>query len=233
MRATALAVLLLCVVPTVVLADPTDDYIQQQMHSRHIPGVAVAVIRNGQVVKVGTYGLANIEWKQPVTRSAPFWLDSLTKLFTAIGVMQLVERGQLRLDDSITRYLTDAPPEWKAVTVRHLLAHQSGIKDDYWEQYKGSPLVHYDDKDIYSYALRQPLQFTPGDRSEYDNAGYYLLGVIISRVTHTPYTKWITKNVLEPAGMKTATMYDPWAIIPQMVSSYTLKKGRVAHNREE
>jgi CubicO group peptidase (beta-lactamase class C family) len=179
---------LFCAIPLVCFADSVDDYIQAQMQARHVPGAALAVIRNGQLLKIQTYGLANIEWNQAVTRQSPFWLDSLTKLITAVGVMQLVHTGQIALDDSITRYLPDAPAEWEPVTVRHLLAHQSGIKDDYWEQYKGTALVHYDAQDIYRYAIKQPLQFPPGDRSVYDNEGYYLLGVIIERVTHTPYT---------------------------------------------
>lgn len=234
MRRVILLALVVCLFHTgPVRADPVDIVMHGYMREHHVPGAALAVIRHGRVVKLATYGLATLEWRQTVTRTSPFWLDSLTKLVTAVGVMQLADQGRLSLDASITRYLPHAPSAWQPVTVRHLLAHLSGIKDDYWETYKGSPLVQYDPKDIYAYTLKQPLHFTPGERSQYDNAGYYLLGVIIEQVTHTPYPEWITAHVLRPAGMRRATTYDPWRIIPHMVSSYSLKAGQVVRNRSD
>jgi CubicO group peptidase (beta-lactamase class C family) len=214
-------------------SDRADAMVHAFMARTHAPGVAVAVIRNAKVVKDSTYGEASLEWHQSVTRSAPFWLDSLTKLFTAVAVMQLAEHGKLSLDDSITKYLTDAPTEWRPVTIRHLLTHTSGIKDDYWQLYQGSPLINYSEKDIYAYATKQSLQFKPGERYAYNNEGYYLLGPIIAKVTGEPYTKWMTEHVLRPAGMTTARMYNPADIIPQMVSSYALEKGRIVHNRSD
>ena len=214
-------------------ADPVDDYVHAFMARSHAPGVALAVIRDGKVVKEATYGHANLEWHQPLTTTAPFWLDSLTKLITAVGVMQLVEQGKLSLDDPITNYLTNTPPDWRIVSVRHLLSYTSGIKDDYWQLYRGSPLLYYDEKDIYAYATKQPLLFRPGDKYQYNNEGYYLLGLIIGKVTGEPYSKWITEHVLQPAGMKTATVYKAADIIPQMVSSYALDDGQVVHNRAD
>jgi CubicO group peptidase (beta-lactamase class C family) len=218
---------------TRVNADPADDYVQAFMAKYHAPGVALAVIRDGKVVKEATYGYANLEWHQPLTTTAPFWLDSLTKLVTAVGIMQLAEQGKLSLDDPISKYLTDAPAAWNGVTVRHLLAHTSGIKDDYWQDYAGSKLLNYKDSDIYAYATRQPLEFKPGDRYSYDNEGYYLLGLIIAKASGEPYTQWMTEHVLKPAGMKAARMYKPSEIIPNMVSSYELDHGQVAHHRAD
>jgi CubicO group peptidase (beta-lactamase class C family) len=229
----AFAGVLLCISSAASHADPADDWVHAFMAKTQAPGVALAVIRDRKVVKAGIYGYANLEWQQPVARNSLFWLDSLTKLFTAVGVMQLAEQGEVSLDDPITRYLTDAPPAWRAVTIRHLLAHMSGIKDDYWQLYRGSPLVNYDEKDIYAYAISQPLVFKPGERYAYNNEGYYLLGLIIAKATGEPYTKWITEHVLRPAGMKTARMYNPWDVVPNTVSSYVLKNGRVVHNRDD
>ena len=119
------------------------------------------------------------------------------------------------------------------MTIRHLLTHTSGIKDDYWQLYRGSPLVNYDEKDIYAYATSQPFVSKPGEQYAYSNEGYYLLDVIIAKVTGEPYTKWITEHVLKVAGMRTARMYNPWEIVPHMVSSYALKDGRLVHNRAD
>lgn len=231
---TAIAALALFFLPLPSLkADPADDWARAFMAKTKAPGVALAVIDHGRVAKAGVYGFANLEWQQPVTRNTLFWLDSLTKLFTAVGVMQLAEQGKLSLDDPITKYLTDAPAAWRAVTIRHLLAHTSGIKDDYWQLYRGSPLVHYDEKDIYAYAIKQPFVFKPGEQYAYSNEGYYLLGLMIAKVAGEPYTKWMAEHVLKPAGMKTARMYNAWEVVPHMVSSYALKDDRVVHNRED
>src|SRR5437016_6578892 len=125
--------LLLCVCAAAAAGDPADDYVRGFMARSHAPGVALAVIRNGNVVKAATYGLANLEWQQPVTRSTLFWMDSLTKLFTAIGILELAEQHKLALDDPLSKYLDGTLPAWKGVTLRHLLSYTSGIKDDYWE----------------------------------------------------------------------------------------------------
>jgi CubicO group peptidase (beta-lactamase class C family) len=228
-----IAALLAASSATAARADPADDYVHSFMAKTHAPGVALAVIRDGKVVKKATYGYANLEWHQPVTTAAPFWLDSLTKLITAVGLMQLAEQGKLSLGDPVTKYLTDAPAEWHAVTIRHLLAHTSGIKDNYWQLYRGSPLLNYDENDIYAYATKQPLLFKPGAQYQYDNEGYYLLGLVIAKATGEPYSKWITDHVLRPAGMKTARVYKAGDVIPHIVSSYALDHGRVVHNRAD
>jgi len=214
-------------------ADPADDYARSFMERSHAPGVALAVIRNGKVVKAGAYGLANVEWQQPVTRATLFWMDSVTKLITAVGILRLAEQKKLALDDSLAKYLPGTPPAWKDVRLRHLLSYTSGIKDDYWETYRHSALVDYDEKDIAAYATKQPLLSAPGAQFAYNNESYYLLGLVIARVTGVPYTRWITEHVLRPAGMSTARMYNAWAIVPQTVSSYAMKDGQVVHNRAD
>lgn len=231
---TAMGAFAFCLFSSSLLrADPADGWVRGFMTRTQAPGVALAVIDHGKVAKAATYGYANLEWRQPVTRDTLFWLDSLTKLFTAVGILQLAEQGKLSLDDPIAKYLADAPAAWRGVTIRHLLAHTSGIKDDYWQSYRGSMLVDYNEKDIYAYALSQPMVSKPGEKYAYNNEGYYLLGLIVAKVTGEPYTRWITEHVLKPAGMKTARMYDPWAVVPHMVSSYAVKDGHVVHNRDD
>lgn len=228
-----IAGLLLCMVTAAAMCDPADDWARAFMAKTQAPGVALAVIRDGKVVKAATYGYANLEWRQPVTRDTLFWQDSVTKLFTAVGILQLADTGKLALDEAIAKYLTDAPAAWRGVTIRQLLAHTSGIKDDYWQTYRGSMLVDYDEKDIHAYAFSQPMISKPGEKYAYSSEGYYLLGVIIAKATGEPYTKWMTEHVLRPAGMKTARMFNAWEVVPHMVSSYALKDGHVVHNRDD
>lgn len=221
-----------CLCATAAGADATDDYVRGFMARSHAPGVALAVIKDG-TVKAATYGLANIEWQQPVTRSTLFWMDSVTKLITAVGILELAQRNRLVLDDPLSKYLAGTPPQWKDVTLRQLLSYTSGIKDDYWQSYQGSPLLDYDEKDIYAYATKQPLVSAPGSRFSYNNESYYLLGLVIARIAGIPYTHWITDHVLKPAGMTTARMYNAWDVVPRMASSYAMKDGQVAHNRAD
>ena len=222
-----------CVYAVAASADAADDYIRSFMARSHAPGVSLAVVKDGKVVKAASYGYANLEWQVAATPTTLFWLDSLTKLFTAVGVLELAEQHKLTLDDPLSKFLPDTPPAWKEVTLRHLLSYTSGIKDDYWQKYQGSYLVDYDDKDIYAYAAKQPLVAAPGSQYAYNNESYYLLGVVIAHVTGVPYTRWITEHVLKPAGMKTAVMYNPWSVVPQMASSYTMKDGQLVHNRAD
>lgn len=125
-RIAAAALLLLCAPAG---ADEVDGYLESQMRQLHLPGLDVAVVRDGQAVKSKGYGLANVELDVPVTEETVFEIGSLTKQFTAAAVLMLVEEGKVRLDDSLSKHLPGVPAAWSAVTVRHLLTHSSGIQN--------------------------------------------------------------------------------------------------------
>ena len=108
-------------------ADPIDRFIRSEMERQQIPGVAIAVVKHGKIVKAEGYGFANIEHSVPVIPETVFQSASVGKQFTAAGVLLLAEEGKLGLDDPISRYLTNAPPTWQGITIRHLLNHTSGI----------------------------------------------------------------------------------------------------------
>src|ERR1043166_8074290 len=108
-------------------ADTIDDYLQTEMKARRIPGLALAVVRNGAVVKMQGYGFANLEHDVAVTPDTVFELASLTKQFTATAIMVLVEEGKVQLEDPVSRHLPGAPDTWKDITVRHLLTHTAGL----------------------------------------------------------------------------------------------------------
>src|SRR5688572_30017367 len=110
-------------------ADEVDDYVQAEMKKQRIPGLSLAVAKNGVLEKTAGYGLANLEWSTPARPDTIFQIQSVTKTFTASAVMLLVEEGKLKLEDTITNYFADPPQSWEGITVRHLLTHTSGIKD--------------------------------------------------------------------------------------------------------
>jgi CubicO group peptidase (beta-lactamase class C family) len=109
-------------------ADEVDDYIKSQMEQHRIPGVALKILRDGKPVKTAAYGLANLELNVPVRPETVFEIGSITKQFTAAGILFLAQEGRLSVDDKISKYLKDTPEAWRNVTIRHLLTHTSGIK---------------------------------------------------------------------------------------------------------
>ncbi|MCE9559700.1 MAG: beta-lactamase family protein, partial [Armatimonadetes bacterium] len=117
-------------------ADKIDKWAKDQMAARHIPGMIVGVYRHGKPVKVGTYGFADLESSVPVKRNSIFEICSITKQFTAVAVLLLVEDGKLELDSPVGKYLPDWPTQWKSVTIRHLLNHTSGINDDLYADWE-------------------------------------------------------------------------------------------------
>lgn len=126
-----LALMLLIEVPIAARQDlaRVDSFVQAEMARQKIPGVAVAVVRNGAAVKAQGYGKANVEHDVAVTPETIFQSGSVGKQFTSAAVMLLVEDGRLSLADPLTKFFADAPPNWQRITVRHLLTHTSGLPD--------------------------------------------------------------------------------------------------------
>lgn len=126
----AFASLLLFCFHVVAIADDVDDFVTAQMRKRHIPGLSLAVIKDGKVVKLRGYGLASVEFGVPATEDSVYQIASMTKSFTATAIMMLVEEGRLGLDDRVARHLSGLPAAWGEITVRHLLTHTSGVVGD-------------------------------------------------------------------------------------------------------
>ena len=130
--ALAKTVLWLLLVATVAVmrvasADEIDDYVRGEMEKQHVPGVSLAVLREGEVVKAAGYGMANLELNVPARPDTVYKIGSISKQFIATGIMLLIEDGKLQLDDKITSFLDGAPETWNEITVRHLLTHTSGL----------------------------------------------------------------------------------------------------------
>jgi len=128
-RTNPLLLVLLLITASPAQADKVDDYVRSEMSKRRIPGLSLAVVKAGRVIKAKGYGLSDMELNVPATPDSVYQIGSMTKQFTAAGIMLLVEDGKVSLDETIDKYLPDLPVSWKGVTVRHLLTHTSGIKD--------------------------------------------------------------------------------------------------------
>jgi CubicO group peptidase (beta-lactamase class C family) len=187
-----------------------DDYLKSQMAKRHIPGVSLAVIRDGEVILASSYGQANVELSVPVTPDSVFKLASVTKTFTATAVMMLVEDGKISLDSHLAEYLPNLPSQWANVTVRQALSHTSGLADylkaPRWS-WQSSWREDLTPNEFIKFASEAPPVFAPGEGIRYSNTGFYLLGMVIEKVSGKPYGQFLADRIFRPLQM-TATRRD-------------------------
>ena len=201
-------------------ADRVDDYVHEQMRSSGIPGLSLAVIEDGVIVKVAGFGLANVETGTAAVPGTVYKTASLSKPVLAAAIMLLVQDGKLALDDKASMYLEGSPPSWKDITVRHLLSHTSGIVRDPTEY---RPYEEPDVTDIIASVYSLPLSFQPGEQWLYSNVGYYVLAEIISQSSGQLWSEFIAKRLFAPAGMTSTRTTTTTEIVPQRASGYTQK----------
>ncbi|MEO6589009.1 MAG: serine hydrolase domain-containing protein [Pyrinomonadaceae bacterium] len=207
-------------------ADAMDEYVRAQMRERHVPGAAIAVIKNGKIVKSEGYGLANVELNVPATKETVFEIGSVSKQITAAAIMLLVEEGKINLDEKISKYLPSAPETWKNVTVRNLLTHTSGIKS--YTGLSGFELTKRLKRDEFVKAIgAYPLEFEPGERYIYSNSGYNLLGFIVESVSGESYWDFLQKRIFKPLGMNKTANRDPQFIVPNRADGYEWENGKL------
>jgi CubicO group peptidase (beta-lactamase class C family)/imidazolonepropionase-like amidohydrolase/Tol biopolymer transport system component len=204
-----------------------DAVVERERASQRVPGLGVAILRGDRVLLAKGYGRGNLEQDMAVTSASMFQSGSLGKMFTAAGVMSMVERGELTLDASVRRYLPDAPATWESITVRHLLSHTSGIPD-----YTGDQLDYrrdFTDAQLAELAYGLPLEFPAGTRWNYSNTGYTLLGVIMRRVSGQPYWELLRDRIFTPAGMPNARVISERDVVPRRVAGYLWRDGQWVH----
>ena len=183
---------------------------------------SVLLAKDGKPLVAKGYGYANVEWQIPNTTTTKFRVGSITKQFTSMLVMQLREQGRIKLEDSMCVYVTPCPDTWKPVTIHHLLTHTSGIPTytaiPAWREVNMMPKTT---DQIIAFFRDMPLQWAPGERYAYNNSGYFLLGVIIEKITGRKYEQALQEMILTPLGLSD-TGYD-WtkSIIPRRAAGYT------------
>lgn len=219
----AAAVSLTMATSTAQSADAIDEFILSEQQRQQVPGVAVAVVHKGQIIKTQGYGLANLEHAVPVTDETIFQSGSVGKQFTSALVMLLVEEGRLALDDPLTKYHPDGPASWRQITIRHLLTHTSGIPD--YTDGKIDLRKDYTEDDLARLAFEMPLDFPPGREWKYSNTGYVLLGAIVRKASGRFYGDLLPERVFVPLGMSTARIISEKELVPHRAAGYQLEDG--------
>lgn len=186
-----------------------DEFVRQEMKEIGIPGMAVAVVKDGKTIHFGCYGVANVEWDQPVAGNTSFQIASVTKLFTSTLVMKYMQDGRISLDDPVTKFFPTAPAEWKPILVRHLLSHQSGVA---WPASIGGFLgmkASTSDKvaskeEIYKDMTDSTLRFQPGTKEAYMNGDPFLLQMILEKIGGKPIPQVFADEIFKPLGMNSS-----------------------------
>lgn len=205
------------------------DGLLSSLYRADRPGAAVLVAKDGKIIFRKGYGLANVEHSVPITPDTVFRIASMTKQFTAVAILMLMERGRLELDDPIAKYLPDYP-NGDRITIRHLLTHTSGV----WDYVQLDEVLQGLRRDVtvdelLAFFKDKPLDFEPGERMAYSNSGYTLLGAIIEKVSGRPYADFLQDSIFKPAGMTSTTVDSHDKIILHRAAGYETRNGEL-HN---
>ena len=184
-------------------------------------GCAALVAKNGQVIYRKAFGMADLELDVPMKPEMVFRIGSITKQFTAIAILQLMEQGKLSLQDEITKYIPDYPMHGHSITIEHLLTHTSGIKS-YTNVPELEKFVRTDMKpeEVIEFIKTKPMEFAPGTKYNYNNSGYFMLGYIIEKITGKTYQEYIQENFFTPLGMTSSCYGNDTKIIKNRASGY-------------
>jgi CubicO group peptidase (beta-lactamase class C family) len=189
---------LLLIAPAVAQSDRSDDFIRAEMRRQNIPGLSLAVLKNGEIVKVGGYGRANITRDTPATPDTVYKIASASKQFIAAGIMVLVQDGRLRVGDPVSKYLRETPATWRDITIHHLLTHTAGLVRE-GPAFDAQKIQS--DADVIRSAYALPLRSAPGEKWAYSNLGYFALAEIIRTVSGHPWSEFLAEKIFRPAGM--------------------------------
>ncbi len=201
-----------------------DDLIRRHLGEQGVPGASVAIIQDQEPILIKGYGFADLENQVPITPNTTFQIASLTKQFTSMLILMLADEQKLHLDDAITKWLPEGADKWSMISVRHLMAHLSGISDN--------PMDSLDDQKDFTEdefvrtIASAPLLWQPGTKWDYSNSGYVLLGALTHRVTGLPWHEAMRERIFDPLGMASAGIIDETSDLNRAIG-YEMEDGKL------
>ncbi len=210
------------------LAGRIDPIVEETMRADTVPGVSIGIMQDGEIVFTKGYGFAEVENEVPATEHTVYRIGSVTKQFTAAAIMLLVEEGKLELDAELTDFFPDYPTGGRTITIEHLLNHTSGIKG-YTEMREFGEVIRddLDHDELIAIFSAAPFEFEPGERYQYNNSAFFLLGVIIEQVTGGSYADFLRSQFFEPLGMEDSHYLYNDPIIRRRAQGYAVRDGEV------
>ncbi len=211
---------------TTVRADWIDNFVKKEIIKRKIPGLSLAVIRDGKVIKATGYGFADLENKVPAAKDTVYEIGSISKQFAAEAVMLLVEENKINLDDSINKYLpANAPETWQKITVRNLLNHTSGLKD--WTELKDfSYRREYSAEEFIALVKDFPLTFQPNENWLYSNTNLPLIGIIVERASGKSFEDFVTERIIKPLNFPSIRFKHQQDVVPNRATGYEWRNNK-------
>lgn len=211
-----------------------DSYIKLEMAKYKIPGLSLAVVKNGKIVKLKGYGISSVEFNQPTNASMVFQLYSTTKIFAGVAVMKLVEAGKLSLDTPVTDIFEKLPKTWNSIYIRNLLNHTSGLPElsdnPHFKNLPDEQRKSLTKEDLLAFVAETPLRFPAGEKFSYHRFGYVLLGMIVEKLSGKNYSEFLTEQVLKPLEMNSTQYGDSSAVIQNRPSTpYTIENGKLGN----
>jgi CubicO group peptidase (beta-lactamase class C family) len=204
------------------------DQLLEAKYKPNEPGAVTLIYKNGEVIYRKAFGNANLELGIAMTPVNVFEIGSITKQFTAISILMLMEKGKLNLDDEITKFILDYPTSDKTITVHHLLNHTSGIKSyTSMESFMKNARIDMTPTELINVFKNEPMDFDPGENFLYNNSGYILLGYIIEVVSEQSYADFIEKNIFKKLGMKKSYYGSMSKLIKNRASGYQNRNGYI------
>ncbi len=195
------------------------DRILSEQFKPNETGATALVARNGEIIFKKAFGMANLELNSPMQVDNVFRIGSITKQFTAVAILQLMEQGKLNLQDEITKFIPDYPTQGKKITIEHLLTHTSGIANNTdMPDHMGS--VDLKTTEMIDHFKNQPMKFAPGTNWSYSNNGYFLLGYIIEKISGKTYAEYLEEQFFKPLSMTNSLYASNTKIVKNRVGTY-------------
>ncbi len=199
-----------------------DSLINPQVESSKFAGVAIAVYRDDKPVLVKSYGYADIEHGVKLPTDASFEIGSVTKQFTSVATLQLAEAGKLSLDDDFTRYVK-FDTKGRKITIRQLMNHTSGIKGYTELPFFGNLMIHKYKRDtLLRLVEKEQFDFEPGEALIYNNTAFFILGLVIEKVSGVSYEEYVKKNIFDKAGMNNSYYCDERKVVKNRAHGYDM-----------
>jgi CubicO group peptidase (beta-lactamase class C family) len=214
-----------------------DSFVQKEMATQRIPGLAIGIYSRGHILLAKGYGLSNVELNVPVKAETIFQSGSVGKQFVSAAIMMLVEEGKISLDDSVTKYFPDAPATWKPILIKNLLSHTSGLSE-YESPDRTGPKgafylrLDFTEDELAKKIEEMPIEWAPGEKWGYRNTNYVLLGIIIHKITGMPYAEFLGERIFKPLGMTSTRLISERDIIPNRSAGYEIDEKGDLKNQE-
>ena len=199
-----------------VIHKEVEAYIQDVQAQLEIPGIALAIVKGDQVLHRQNYGYASLEHKVLISEASIFRVYSLSKLFTAVAIFQLIETEKLSLDDTISSYINDLPKAWRDIKIKHLLSHSSGLPDM-------TPIPDFKDlteEESLAFLFTKQRDFDSGEKYSYNQTGFWILKKIIEKVTGEDFDSWILTNQFHDTNGTVLFSSDSRKIIENRTTPY-------------